>query len=105
MSEAKWIVKTQVTPAVPGGEAAETKVYGGWQLPAQGSWPARVDGWSIVFSVDAETSGSVSGRLVFPERAAFEFAGSLAAMARALEKGGAERAAFRMDEFTFIRDC
>lgn len=108
MSEAKWIVRTQVAPAAPQREgkaaAAETRVCGGWQIPSQGIWPARVEGWSIVLSIDEETSDSVSGRLVFPERAAFEFAGSRAAMVRALEKSGAERAAFRMDEFTFIRD-
>lgn len=107
MSEDKWIVRTEKNqaPAV-GGDREETKtmVYGGWQTAAKGSWPARVDGWTIVFSIDQETLTSVCGRLVFPERAAFEFAGNLRAMTRALEKVQGARAAFAIDEFTFVRD-
>lgn len=99
----KWIVK--VTTKVADGVKTETRqIHAGWELPGRfPGEPARVDGWSVVLEIESESSGQTNGRMIFPERAEFEFEGSVAKLVRELEKAEGGRAIFAMQSITFGR--
>lgn len=99
----KWIVK--VTTEMKDGAETETRqIHAGWQVSGRfPEEPPRVDGWSVVLEIASESSDQTHGRMVFPERAGFEFAGSVSQLVRELEKAEGGRAIFAMQGITFWR--
>lgn len=84
-------------------EGTTQKVYAGWEKEVFRGQPPRVDGWSIVLVVESQSSKLVTGHMTFPERAQFEFAGSLEQMLKAIREAEGGRALFAESQFEFSR--
>lgn len=62
-----------------------------------------MDGWSVVLEIAMESPGQTHGRMIFPERAGFEFEGSVVKLVHKLKKAEGGRAIFAMQGITFWR--
>jgi hypothetical protein len=88
-----------------GAQTEAKQIHAGWQCPGRfPGEPPRVDGWSIVLdNIESKSLRETHGRMIFPERASFEFEGSVDKMVRELKKAEGGRAIFAIKGFTFWR--
>lgn len=84
-------------------EGDKQMVYAGWEKEVYRGQPPRVDGWSIVLEIETSESTLVTGRMVFPERAHFEFVGNLGQMLEVARGAEGGRALFAEGKFEFWR--